>query len=71
MIDVARHFLPVNQVLRYIDLIAMHKLNVLHLHLSDNQGGGSKANAGPGSTRWPGWGPETMRWASPRCDHGW
>jgi hexosaminidase len=38
MLDVARHFLPKQDVLRFIDLAAMHKLNLLHLHLSDDQG---------------------------------
>ncbi|WP_149181485.1 beta-N-acetylhexosaminidase [Streptomyces sp. TRM49041] len=38
LLDVARHFLPKDDVLRYIDLIAAHKLNVLHLHLTDDQG---------------------------------
>ncbi|GLU47793.1 beta-N-acetylhexosaminidase [Nocardiopsis ansamitocini] len=38
MIDVARHFLPKREVLRLIDLFALHKLNVLHLHLTDDQG---------------------------------
>jgi hexosaminidase len=38
MLDVARHFLPVPAVERYIDLIARYKLNHLHLHLTDDQG---------------------------------
>jgi hexosaminidase len=38
MLDVARHFLPKDAVLRYLDLLAAHKLNVLHLHLTDDQG---------------------------------
>jgi hexosaminidase len=38
MLDVARHFMPVSDVLRFIDLAAFHKLNVLHLHLTDDQG---------------------------------
>ncbi len=38
MLDVARHFLPKDAVLRYVDLMAAHKLNVLHLHLTDDQG---------------------------------
>ncbi|MCX5378114.1 beta-N-acetylhexosaminidase [Streptomyces sp. NBC_00091] len=38
MLDVARHFMPKAGVLRYIDLLAAHKLNVLHLHLTDDQG---------------------------------
>ncbi|MDH2424459.1 beta-N-acetylhexosaminidase [Sphaerisporangium sp. TRM90804] len=38
MLDVARHFMPKDFVLRLIDLLAEHKLNVLHLHLTDDQG---------------------------------
>ena len=38
MLDVARHFFPVEDVLAYIDAIALLKLNVLHLHLTDDQG---------------------------------
>jgi hexosaminidase len=37
-LDVARHFMPRQWVLRLIDLAALHKLNVLHLHLTDDQG---------------------------------
>lgn len=38
MLDVARHFLPKREILRMLDLLSMHKLNVLHLHLTDDQG---------------------------------
>ncbi|MGW2595016.1 beta-N-acetylhexosaminidase [Streptomyces sp. NPDC001515] len=38
MLDVARHFMPKTDVLRYLDLMAAHKLNVFHFHLSDDQG---------------------------------
>ncbi|MGF1431826.1 beta-N-acetylhexosaminidase [Kitasatospora sp. LaBMicrA B282] len=38
LLDVARHFLPFGELLRYVDLLAVHKLNVLHLHLTDDQG---------------------------------
>ena len=38
MLDVARHFFPVDDVKRYIDLISHYKMNRLHLHLSDDQG---------------------------------
>jgi hexosaminidase len=38
MLDVARHFFPVVTVQKYIDELAMYKINVLHLHLSDDQG---------------------------------
>ena len=38
MLDVSRHFFTVREVEQYIDLLALYKLNVLHLHLSDDQG---------------------------------
>ncbi len=38
LLDVARRFLPKREVMRLIDLMALHKLNVLQLHLTDDQG---------------------------------
>ncbi|MCK9641296.1 MAG: beta-N-acetylhexosaminidase, partial [Prolixibacteraceae bacterium] len=38
MLDVARHFFGPDDVKRFIDLIAAYKMNVLHLHLADDQG---------------------------------
>lgn len=38
MLDVARHFFSVRDVKRYIDVLALYKIDVLHLHLSDDQG---------------------------------
>jgi hexosaminidase len=38
LLDVARHFMPKAFVLELIDLLALHKCNVLHLHLTDDQG---------------------------------
>jgi hexosaminidase len=38
MLDVARHFFGVEDVKRFIDMIAYYKMNALHLHLSDDQG---------------------------------
>ena len=38
MLDVARHFFGVDEVKRLIDLMALYKLNRLHLHLTDDQG---------------------------------
>ncbi|MEO7647996.1 MAG: family 20 glycosylhydrolase [Gemmatimonadaceae bacterium] len=38
MLDVSRHFLDPADVKRYIDMMALYKLNRLHLHLSDDQG---------------------------------
>src|SRR5699024_8502465 len=37
LLDVARHFMPKNDVLRFIENAAAHKLNVLHFHLTDDQ----------------------------------
>lgn len=37
-LDVARHFFPVSFVKKYIDWIALHKLNIFHWHLTDDQG---------------------------------
>jgi hexosaminidase len=63
MLDVARHFFTVAQVERYIDEVALYKVNYLHLHLSDDQGwriaitgwdrlatygGGTAVGGGPG-----------------------
>ena len=38
MLDVGRHFFDVAEVERLIDLLALYKLNRLHLHLTDDQG---------------------------------
>jgi len=38
MLDVARHFFKVGDIKRVIDLISGYKMNVLHLHLADDQG---------------------------------
>jgi len=38
MLDVARHWMPMDVVLRNLDLMALVKLNVLHLHLTEDQG---------------------------------
>ena len=37
MVDTARHFLPVNALLRQLDGMAFSKMNVFHWHLSDAQ----------------------------------
>lgn len=38
MLDVCRHFFTVDEVKEAIDLMAMHKLDVFHWHLTDDQG---------------------------------
>lgn len=37
-LDVGRHFMPKAAVLKHIDLLALHKLNVFHWHLTEDQG---------------------------------
>lgn len=37
-LDVARHFFPKKFIKQYIDLIAMHKMNAFHWHLTEDQG---------------------------------
>jgi hexosaminidase len=62
MLDVARHFMPVADVKRYIDEISLYKVNYLHLHLTDDQGWRLAINGWPrltsfGSTTGEGGGP--------------
>ncbi len=38
MLDVARHYMPLEFIKKLIDLLAMQKMNRLHLHLTDSQG---------------------------------
>jgi len=38
MLDVARYFMPVDFIKKFIDALALHKINVLQLHLNDDQG---------------------------------
>ncbi|WP_037797661.1 beta-N-acetylhexosaminidase [Streptomyces sp. Mg1] len=61
MLDVARHFMPKDGVLRYIDLLAAHKLNVLHLHLTDDQGWRIEIKRHPRLTEVGAWRPRS-RW---------
>jgi hexosaminidase len=60
MLDVARHFLPKADVLRFVDLLALHKLNVLHLHLTDDQGWRLEIRRYPRLTEVGAWRRESM-----------
>ena len=60
MLDVARHFMPKADVLRLVDLLAVHKLNVLHLHLTDDQGWRLEIRRYPELTRVGAWRRESM-----------
>jgi len=60
MLDVARHFMPIDFVRRFVDLLALHKLNVLHLHLTDDQGWRMPVPGYPRLTEVGGWRTESM-----------
>lgn len=51
MLDVARHFFSVEDVKHYIDLISFYKMNILHLHLSDDQGWRIEIKSWPNLTK--------------------
>ncbi|MFN8581394.1 MAG: beta-N-acetylhexosaminidase [Gemmatimonadaceae bacterium] len=54
MLDVSRHFLGADDVKRYIDVMALYKLNRLHLHLSDDQGWRIEIRSWPNLARFGG-----------------
>ena len=60
LLDVSRHFLTKADVLRYLDLMAAHKLNVLHLHLTDDQGWRMEIKRYPRLTEAGGWRESSM-----------
>ena len=47
MMDVARHFFTVDEVKQFVDMLALYKLNILHLHLADDQGWRIAINSRP------------------------
>ena len=59
MLDCARHFRPVGFIKRFLDLLAMHKLNVFHWHLTDDQGWRIEIKKYPKLTEVGGWRRET------------
>ncbi|BAL91467.1 putative beta-N-acetylhexosaminidase [Actinoplanes missouriensis 431] len=60
LLDVARHFMPVPDVLKFVDLLAFHRLNVLHLHLTDDQGWRFEVPGWPRLTSVGAWRDESM-----------
>jgi hexosaminidase len=38
MVDASRHFMSVEQIKQHIDILSQYKINVLHWHLTDDQG---------------------------------
>ncbi len=60
MLDVARHFQPKEEILKFIDLLALHKMNSLHLHLTDDQGWRIEIEKYPKLTEVGAWRKETV-----------
>jgi len=54
-LDVSRHFFGVDFVKRYLDLLALHKMNVFHWHLSDDDGWRVEIRSYPKLTRIGAW----------------
>ena len=59
-LDVARHFMPKEFVKKYIDLLALHKLNTFHWHLTDDQGWRIEIEKYPRLTSVGAWRTETL-----------
>lgn len=38
LLDVARHFVPFPDLMRHVEMLSIHKFNVFHLHLTDDEG---------------------------------
>ncbi|UOX92601.1 beta-N-acetylhexosaminidase [Amycolatopsis sp. FBCC-B4732] len=60
LLDVARHFLPLEFLREFVDLLALHKYNVLHLHLTDDQGWRIEIDGWPRLTEVGAWRAESM-----------
>jgi hexosaminidase len=60
LLDVARHYMSLDFLYRFVDEIALHKLNVLHLHLTDDQGWRVEVDGWPRLTEVGAWRSETM-----------
>jgi hexosaminidase len=59
-LDVGRHFMPKEFVKKYIDLLALHKLNRFHWHLTDDQGWRLEIKKYPRLTTVGGWRRQTI-----------
>ena len=60
LLDVARHFMPKAFVKKYIDLLALHKLNTFQMHLTDDQGWRIEIARYPRLTEVGAWRKETL-----------
>ncbi|SFG31083.1 beta-N-acetylhexosaminidase [Prevotella sp. KH2C16] len=69
MLDCARYFMPKEFVKKFIDLLSMHKQNVFHWHLTDDQGWRIEIKKYPKLTKVGSWRPETTGYDTDRGDH--
>jgi hexosaminidase len=60
MMDSCRHFVPLNGVFRFIDLLARHKMNSFHWHLTEDQGWRIEIQRYPRLTEVGAWRRETL-----------
>jgi hexosaminidase len=60
-LDVGRHFMPLDFLHRYVELLAQHKLNRLHLHLTEDQGWRFEVKRYPRLTEVGAWRAESER----------
>lgn len=62
MLDVSRHFFTVDEVKRYIDNMAKYKYNILHWHLTDDEGWRIEIKSLPKLTEIGAWRQEQIGW---------
>ena len=60
LLDVSRHFMPVDFIKKYLDYMAMHKLNTFQWHLTDDQGWRLEIKKYPKLTGIGSWREETL-----------
>lgn len=60
-LDVCRHFMPKEFIKKYIDYIAMHKMNTFHWHLTEDQGWRIEIKKYPKLTEIGSWRKETLQ----------
>jgi hexosaminidase len=67
-LDVCRHFMPKEFVKKYIDLLALQKMNTFHWHLTDDQGWRIEIRKYPRLTQVGGWRTQTLVGHQPSGD---
>lgn len=67
MLDTGRHFTPFSELINFVDLLAMHKYNTFHLHLTEDQGWRFESKKYPQLTEIASWRTETR---NPAWDSG-